>query len=264
MPVSKLGPRRSVRLQGCCGKPFRLDNRRDFSHVFHMKTAIRLLPITITVVLSCLVFLAKAFPVVPQPDGGYPGFNTAEGQKSLFSLTTGVANTAVGWFSLQTNIDGSFNTGIGAGTLLFNVGNQSTGEGVENTAIGAAALLFNTTGFDNTAVGAAALLNNTTGNGNISLGADAGISLTTGDNNIDIGNDGVAGESSTIRIGDPAVHETIFVAGIIPMSPAAPIEAMLVDPITGQLGSADVGSFPPGPQGPPGPGGPQGPPGPQG
>jgi hypothetical protein len=38
--------------------------------------------------------------VVPAPDGGYPGFNTAEGQNALFNLTTGVGNTAVGWFSL--------------------------------------------------------------------------------------------------------------------------------------------------------------------
>jgi hypothetical protein len=38
--------------------------------------------------------------VVPAPDGGYPGFNTAEGQNALFSLTTGVGNAAVGWFSL--------------------------------------------------------------------------------------------------------------------------------------------------------------------
>src|SRR5581483_5752046 len=86
----------------------------------------------------------------------------------------------------------------------------------------------------------------------------------------DIGNRGVAGESGTIRIGDPAVHVATFLAGIISMNPAAPIEAVLVDPATGQLGMAAVGSFPPGPQGPAGPQGPQGPqgdpgpPGPQG
>ena len=27
--------------------------------------------------------------VTPEPDGGYPGFNTAEGDNALFSLTTG-------------------------------------------------------------------------------------------------------------------------------------------------------------------------------
>src|SRR6267142_6388403 len=93
----------------------------------------------------------KAFGVVPPPDGGYPNFNTAEGQKALFSLTTGAANTAVGWFSLFSNAGGSFNTATGAGALLFNTADA-------NTALGAAALLFNTTGMNNTAVGAAALL----------------------------------------------------------------------------------------------------------
>jgi hypothetical protein len=104
--------------------------------------------------------------VVPPPDGGYPNFTTAEGQNALFSLTTGVANTAVGWFSLNTTTDGSFNTGVGAATLLFNTGN-------ENTAAGAAALLLNTTGEHNTALGATALLNNTEGTFNTATGTGA-------------------------------------------------------------------------------------------
>ena len=98
--------------------------------------------------LSSVVFVLVWFAiaplvraVVPAPDGGYPGFNTAEGQNALFNLTTGVGNTAVGWFSLWSNTDGSYNTALGAGTLLFNVGDQSTGEGDQNTAIGTAALL---------------------------------------------------------------------------------------------------------------------------
>jgi hypothetical protein len=116
--------------------------------------------ILIAFALSVLALAQKAQALSPAPDGGYPGLNTAEGQNALLGLTTGTANTAVGWFSLKSNTDGTFNTAVGAATLLSNVGNQSTGEGVNNTAIGAAALLFNTTGFDNTAVGAAALLHN--------------------------------------------------------------------------------------------------------
>src|SRR6266536_3560145 len=143
-------------------------------------------PVLASVVLASFA-LCKAQAVTPPPDGGYPGFNTAEGQKALFSLTTGVANTAVGWFSLKSNTDGSFNTGVGAGTLLFNVGNQSTGEGVENTATGAGALLSNTTGEFNTANGVQALLNNTTGFTNTAIGDQALVFNTTGNFNIALG-----------------------------------------------------------------------------
>jgi len=129
--------------------------------------------ILIPFVLICVATLPGAHAVSPPPDGGYPGFNTAEGQSALFSLTTGTANTAVGWFSLSTNAAGSFNTATGAGSLLFNTADQ-------NTAFGAAALLFNTTGINNTAVGAAALSNNTTAEGNTANGAFALFSNTEG------------------------------------------------------------------------------------
>jgi hypothetical protein len=108
-----------------------------------MKTTIRAVLVTMTF-LYLATGTEKTQAVVPPPDGGYPRFNTAEGQNALFSLTLGSANTAVGWFSLFSNIDGSFNTATGAGSLLFNISDQ-------NTAFGAAALLFNTVGFGNTA-----------------------------------------------------------------------------------------------------------------
>ena len=130
--------------------------------------------------LTCFVFLPSGHAVVPSPDGGYPGFNTAEGTNALKNLSTGVGNAAIGWFSLFSNTDGSFNTALGAGTLLFNIGNQSTSEGVENTAIGATALLFNTTGSDNTAVGVSALLSNTIGGHNTANGAFALFTNTEG------------------------------------------------------------------------------------
>src|SRR5262245_64298548 len=83
--------------------------------------------------LACVALLPKVQAVVPPPDGGYPGFNTAEGQSALFSLTTGVANTAVGWSSLSSDTTASFNTAVGAGALLFNNADS-------NTALGTAAL----------------------------------------------------------------------------------------------------------------------------
>jgi Chaperone of endosialidase len=126
--------------------------------------------------LACFGLLSKAQAVVPPPDGGYPNFTTAEGSKALQSLTTGVANTAVGWYSLFSNGEGSYNTATGTGALLFNIAD-------ENTAFGAATLLFNTTGGDNTAIGTAALLNNATGGANTATGRFALYNNTGGNNN---------------------------------------------------------------------------------
>jgi hypothetical protein len=134
---------------------------------------------SILVVVAALVSVAQA--VFPPPDGGYPGLNTAEGQNALLSLDTsiGLANTAVGWFSLKSNVGASFNTGIGAGTLLLNTAD-------ENTAVGAAALLLNTAGESNTAVGVTALLNNATGSGNSAFGWGA-LAANTADANTAVG-----------------------------------------------------------------------------
>src|SRR6266545_1095960 len=123
--------------------------------------------------LGSLALSPMAQAVVPAPDGAYPGFNTAEGQNALKNLSTGQANTAVGWFSLFSDTTASFNTGVGAGTLALNTGDN-------NTATGAVALFLNTTGFENTAVGTAALLNNTEGESNTATGAFALQSNTTG------------------------------------------------------------------------------------
>ena len=213
----------------------------------------RLALLFIPLVFACFAPLPKAHAVAPPPDGGYPGGNTAEGQNALLSLITGTYNTAIGVFSLESNTAGRFNTATGAGTLLANIadGNTATGAGVllrntigtNNTANGAFALFSNSSGSGNIALGYQAGFSLTTGNNNIALGYQAGFSLTTGNNNIDIGNIGSGAESNTIRIGDPAIHAGIFVAGITAMSPEAPNQAVLMDPATGQLGSADISSF---------------------
>jgi hypothetical protein len=159
-------------------------------------------PLLIALALLGFALLPKAQAVVPSPDGGYPRFNTAEGQNALFSLTSGVANTGVGWRSLFSNTDGSYNTAVGAGTLLFNIGDQTAFEGVDNTAVGAAALLFNTTGTDNTATGVAALLNNTGGSNYTATGSFALQSNTTG--NLNTANGLSALLSNTSGIGNIA------------------------------------------------------------
>ena len=134
--------------------------------------------ILVILTVASAMLLPEAHAVNPPPDGGYPGFNTAEGQNALFSLdtSTGLANTAVGTFSLQSSVGASFNTGVGAGTLFLNTGN-------DNTAVGAAALLLNTTGEDNTAVGVDALLDNSIGEANTAIGDSALLSNTTGSSN---------------------------------------------------------------------------------
>jgi trimeric autotransporter adhesin len=200
-----------------------------------MKTNIASLVLIPLLVLNCFGSLPTAQAVTPPPDGGYPGGNTAEGQNALLNLSSGAYNTAVGFFSLSSNTGAAFNTGLGAGTLLTNTG-------ANNTATGAGALLNNSTGSSNTAGGAFALFNNTIGTGNIAIGYQAGFFLTAGDNNIDIGNVGIAGESNTIRIGDLAIHAATFIAGITAMTPATPNQMVLVDPASGQLGSADIPS----------------------
>ncbi|MGC1323821.1 MAG: hypothetical protein WA849_16695, partial [Candidatus Udaeobacter sp.] len=66
--------------------------------LIQLKSAI--VPLLLTFTLPWFALSPVAQAVVPAPDGGYPNFTTAEGTKALQSLTTGPANTAVGWFSL--------------------------------------------------------------------------------------------------------------------------------------------------------------------
>ena len=135
--------------------------------------------IFIALLLACLPLSPTTRAVVPPPDGGYPGGNTAEGASALFSLTTGSYNTAVGFFSLRSNTIGSFNTATGAGALFLNAGNNPNAA-TANTATGAVALLSNTTGFNNTATGVQALASNTTGDHNTADGNTALLSNTIG------------------------------------------------------------------------------------
>jgi uncharacterized coiled-coil protein SlyX len=108
-------------------------------------------------------------------------------------------------FSLQSNATGTFNTAIGAGTLLANTADENTATGAgallnntgfRNTANGAFALFNNTTGNVSTAIGDAALVNNTTGTNNIAIGFAAGNNVITADDVICIGSGGANVSSS--------------------------------------------------------------------
>jgi len=143
-----------------------------------------------TILLACFGFLPGAQPVVPAPDGGYPGGNTAEGQNALFSLANGVHNTAIGYLCLRNTTTGSYNTALGSGTLLANTADGNTATGVFalisntigglNTANGALALFSNTGGDNNTATGFRALYFTTEGGGNTATGFEALYRNTTG------------------------------------------------------------------------------------
>jgi hypothetical protein len=155
--------------------------------------------------------------------------NTANGESALHDNSTGIDNVAVGLAALTANTIGLNNTASGAWALTSNT------EGNLNTATGQSALFSNTTGSSNTAIGEESLWSNTTGSQNIAIGYRAGYQ-TTGTLNIDIGNEGVAGESNTVRIGTINQHRT-FVAGIRGVqTDVADAIAVVIDS-NGQLGT---------------------------
>ena len=92
-----------------------------------MKKPLKILTTTLLLtplVLACFTFsqMAHAEPDVnPPPDGGYPGFTTAEGHQALQRLTSGIGNSAFGWRSLFSVTTASYNTGLGGGTLALNI-----------------------------------------------------------------------------------------------------------------------------------------------
>jgi Chaperone of endosialidase len=169
----------------------------------HMKTTTNVISVALAgFAFACFALSPSTQAVVPSPDGGYPGGNTAEGQNALFSLTTGGYNTALGYFSLKSNTAASFNTAVGAGALLLN-------NAAENTAMGAVALLSNTTGNFNTAVGASALVKNANGGANTALGSSALAANINGNGNVAVGVSALATNeaSDNTAVGNQALRD---------------------------------------------------------
>jgi len=183
---------------------------------------------SIILALSCFGFLPKTQALTPTPDGCYPGFTTAEGCNALSHLTSGSANTGLGWFALFGTSTGSSNTGVGAGALVLNNSDSNTAVGTAalllntagtgNSALGTAAMVNNDNGNNNTAVGSFALQNNINGSNIIAVGAGAGTNPDLVTNNLYIGDPGFAGDENVISIGGVAAsgtpYELTFIGGI--------------------------------------------------
>jgi hypothetical protein len=138
---------------------------RDPARSLPLRRGFLLIPL----ILVCFAFSpgAQAAPAPETPDPGAVGgsFSTADGTNALRN-NSGAGNSAFGWFSLFSNTAASFNTGVGAGTLVLNNADS-------NTATGTAALILNTIGTRNTANGTAAMVFNSTGDDNCAVGAFA-------------------------------------------------------------------------------------------
>lgn len=110
---------------------------------------------------------------------------------ALYSNTTGLHNTAVGYQSLFSNTTGSVNTAIGL-TALYN----------------------NTSGSNNTALGVEALLSNTRGSNNTALGNRADVASSNLTNATAIGSGAIVSTSNTIQLGNTSVV-TVVTSGAI-------------------------------------------------
>ena len=165
--------------------------------------------IIFTTVLSALVCFGLCQQVQSATDTPDPGSisagNTADGQLALLSLTTGIYNSAFGFYAALSISDQSFDTAVGAGTLLLDTAGT-------NTAVGAGALFSNSTGSDNNAVGAFALFNNTTAFFNNAHGREALFANVDGGQNNAFGDlameNNTSGASNT-AIGDDALRNNV-------------------------------------------------------
>jgi hypothetical protein len=190
--------------------------------------------------------------------------NSALGSQALVTDTTGIRNTAVGEAALGAN-NGDDNTGLGRAALADNTtgfANTAIGRdsafhitvGGQNVAIGHDALLndqsggFNVavgqgalsgaTSSNNTAVGQFALAGVTSGGANIAVGQNAGANYNASESgDILIGNLGITGESTTTRLGDPAVQNKAFIAGIRGITTANNNAVPVLIDSNGQLGT---------------------------
>lgn len=154
-------------------------------------------------------------------NGGSSGFNVGIGAACLSAISTGVRNIAMGLSSLSALDAGTGNVAIG-----YNTGTS----------------LNSNTGNYNVAIGFDALSSLATGIANVAIGLDAGGVLTGAEtSNIYILNNGVTGESNTIRIGTQGTSQgqqnVCAIAGIFGATVDAGSGVPVVIDNTGLLGT---------------------------
>jgi hypothetical protein len=175
-----------------------------------------------------LQFRVNSLPsgeIHPVRGNSFWGFRAGYSNSGPWSDSTGIRNTATGFYSMCSNRRGTGNTASGAYTLYSNINGDS------NTAIGSSALYANTTGWGNTASGCSALQNTTTGSNNTAIGYYALTQNVSGSfntaigsyasvsgnlsNATAIGNGAYVNASNKVRIGNSAVTS---IEGAVPFT----------------------------------------------
>lgn len=136
----------------------------------------------------------------------------------------------------NTGIDSNIFLGVNSGNFTLD-----PGAAVRNTGLGTDSLQNISQGGNNTALGAQTLQNTPNASDNVAVGFGAGNNYTTNESdNILITNDGVAGDTGTIRIGNPTDHTRAFMHGIYLVDPPGEqgTQYVVIDD-QGQLGTTD-------------------------
>jgi hypothetical protein len=171
---------------------------RDPARSLPLRRGFLLIPL----ILVCFALSPQMQAATDSPDPGNPPVsNTRDGQGALLSITTGIYNSAFGFFAALVQTDASFCTAVGGGALLLN-------NAAENTGVGTGALLSNTSGINNTVCGTFGLFSNTTGEFNNAVGANSLLFNTDGDSNNALGESAlklnIIGSANT-AVGDVAL-----------------------------------------------------------
>ncbi len=157
------------------------------------------------------------------------GQNQIIGDQSGTNLTTGNADVFMG-----SSAGNATTTGNGDVYIGYLSGSHAT-TGAYNTFVGGESGSANVGGSYNTYLGFQAGNHLNGGNGNTFLGQFAGTVSTSGSNNVYISNQGVASESNTIRIGDPANQFSSYMAGMYGVTSASGVPVYIGS--NGQLGT---------------------------